>query len=115
VDNNKSRILASPNDLMFLRDKLKIKVKGYFFSPMYRERRWDGYKRYITEVGGLFSTGLLDQVVELLEKNKYTFEIQDNRKHFYPKNDIRDLGDLELRGDQIEAVEAFLNHKVATN
>lgn len=112
VDNQKSRLLAPLEDIITLRNKFKIRSKGYFFSPAYRSGQWDGYIRYITEATGSFATGLLDQVIELLEASGYKWEITDKRVHFKPKWDITDLGDLTLRKDQLEAVRALLSHKV---
>ena len=113
LGNNKSRLIGPTKHTDYIRDKFKIREQNYFWSLAYKRRQWDGYKRYISEVGGLFSTGLLDQVVALLKKEGYKYKIEDTRQLFYPRHEVTDLGDLTLRKDQVEAVESFLSHKVA--
>jgi len=113
INNNKCKLIAHKKHLIFLREEFKIRAKNYFWSQAYRNRQWDGYVRYISELTGQFDTGLLDQVVALLEKNKYKYTIQDNRVTFKPIRSIKKLGGLKFRPDQLEAVDLFLTHTIA--
>lgn len=112
VDNNKSRLVAHRKHLIFLRDEFKLRTKNYFWSPAYRQGHWDGYVRYISEVNGLFDTGLLDQVCELLRKHNYKYKIEDRRPSFSAPHTIKKLGGLKFRQDQLDALKCFMEHKV---
>lgn len=112
VENNKSRVICSLKTLIALRESIKIKAKGYFFSPAYRSRRWDGYIRYISEVNGMFSTGLLDQVGDALKKMGKEFFVTDNRRLFKPVRVLKSIGDKKLFKHQLEAVKALFSNKI---
>lgn len=110
LDNQQSRVVGKTQILHELHEAIKLKAPGYFFSPAYRKRVWDGYIRYITKTG-MFQTGLLDMVTAELKKmgKKYIFE--DRRDHFKDLKIVDKLGDLTLRGYQRDAVYATLNHQ----
>lgn len=116
LGNNKSRVIATTKTLSKLRRDFKIRAKNYFWSPAYRQQKWDGYVRYISEVNGSFSTGLLDQVVELLKEQGKKYEIVDNRELFNPIHKVEDLNltDFESFFDhQHVSLQAFLENRVA--
>lgn len=112
LQNNKSRLVGHRGQIMEIREELKIKAKGYFFNAAYRKRQWDGYVRYITEQTGMFSTGLLDQVIELLKKYEYEYKITDKRELFKDLKLITELGDKTLMGHQLAGVKALLENKI---
>jgi superfamily II DNA or RNA helicase len=82
-------------------------------SSLSRKRQWDGYVRYISEVNGLFATGLLDQVIALMDSFKYRWKIIDQRDLVLPNKDITSLGKITFRPDQLEAISLFKNNKLA--
>lgn len=88
----------------------KIRVKNAYFAMM-RSSGWDGYRRFITETG-MFSTGLLPEVVAWLNENEVEFETVDKRSLFKEKGIITNLGDFEERSYQAEAVKALLNNRL---
>lgn len=111
IDNNKSRLVCATTKLHELREEFKLRAPGYFFSPAYRRRVWDGYVRYITETG-LFSTGLLSEVCELLDKHKWKYKIEDDgRDSFKDLHEIKELNGKVFRGYQAECVKALLNNR----
>lgn len=110
VDNNKSRVVGSRKAVNKLHNEFKLRAPGYFWSPLYRRRIWDGYTRYVTETGS-FQTGLIDYVTDHLKKLKYKYTIEDERSAFKDLHIIDKVGDFELRGYQRESVVALLNNK----
>jgi hypothetical protein len=113
INNNQSRLICDRKRIIKLREALKIRAKNYFWSPAYRRRQWDGYVRYISEVNGLFATGLLDQVIALMDSFKYRWKIIDQRDLVLPNKDITSLGKITFRPDQLEAISLFKNNKLA--
>lgn len=112
VNNQKSQVLTDAKTLHTLRKQMAIKAKNYFWSPAYRSGRWDGFVNYITEKGGLFETGLLDQVCQKLRDMDRKYTITDNREKFRDINEVSDMGGLEWRTHQQESLHATLNHRV---
>lgn len=110
IDNNRSRVVGSRKVVTYLHNTLKLKSPGYFYSPAWRSRAWDGFIKYVTE-NGTFQTGLLDQVCTLLKKKKYRYELEDGREHFKDLHEVTSLGDLESRPYQLDAVKATLNNR----
>src|SRR5882757_6630128 len=111
LDNNKSRIVGSLKAVKKLREIMKLKSPGYFYSPAWRSRQWDGFIRYVTDTG-TFATGHLDQVCKALKNERYRFTIEDGREHFRDLHEVTSLGDLESRPYQLEAVRATLANKM---
>lgn len=109
VDNNKSRLLGDAELIHKLRETYKIKKPGYFFSPAYRKRVWDGYQRYITE-GGLVSTGLLPELLPLMEKLKIGVSIEDRRIPIKISNLKETLKGEDLFAHQVESRNALFNN-----
>ncbi len=111
LSNNKSRILAPTQTLFEIREnpKLKVRNKGAFYSPAFRNRTWDGFTRYVTE-SGLFSTGLIDYVTEALDSMKLSYRLEDSLEHLevIPQKEINNI---TLRDYQGAGVEAVINHK----
>jgi superfamily II DNA or RNA helicase len=63
----------------FLYNALRHRQKGYFHSPAYKSRRWDGFINFYTLESGKFLTGLLPEVLVALEKTGEDYEFVDNR------------------------------------
>jgi superfamily II DNA or RNA helicase len=110
VGNHRSRIVGDLKIILKLSKTLRLKSPGYFFSPAWRDRVWDGYINYVTETG-TFMTGLIYQVTDLLDKWEIEYDVEDSRETFKPKHNITELGGLEMRDYQLAAVKAFLGHK----
>lgn len=101
IYNNKSRIIAGRDILYKIQQLTKIRAKNYFWSPLYRKRQWDGYIKYVSEATGYFSTGLLSQIVDVIEAEyKTKVVLKDLRNHIkLRKNEVVELGGLELRDE----------------
>ena len=113
IHNHKSRVLGDLKIIHKLSNSTKIKAKNYFWSAAWRERKWDGYIRYVSQTNGYFSTGLLDQIIAVLNEWGTKFKIEDKRNLFKDKNKVDSLGDLKGRDYQLDALTAILNHKVS--
>lgn len=109
LDNNKSRVVGSRQVVAELNDIMKIRSPNYFWSVAWRQHKWDGYVRYVTETG-LFSTGLLHEVVYWLKHWGKKFKIEDGRDSFKDLHEITKLGDKEFRPYQKAAIHATLNN-----
>lgn len=88
---------------------LRYRPEGYFFSPLYKSRRWDGYIKMFTKNSQVFQTGLLPKVINLFNENNIEYKLIDERKK--PVNTIyynckQKLP--ELRQYQKEAVTNFV-------
>ena len=59
---------------------LRFREKGYYHSPAYRQRRWDGYRNFFTLKTGQFLTGLLPEIKLALYKMKCEYDIVDTRE-----------------------------------
>lgn len=112
LNNQKSRVLTTRVIRMRLRDIMKIKAKNYFWSPAYRRGAWDGYVNYISEENGVFSTGLLDQVIKHLRNFKVKITIEDDREVFKGIHIPKNLGGLKAYDYQEKARVLTLNHKI---
>lgn len=115
VDNHQCRILAELKVRLALRERVKIKNRNAWYSPLYHKygrdgnRIWDGFVRYVTE-GGLFSTGILDQVCDALDKMGKKYKLSDQRESFKGVKELKELGGLEFRDYQLESVSSVLNN-----
>lgn len=62
-------------------DALSAYVKGYQFSPQFKQRRkdgsrvWDGKLRLFSRVTNSFPVGVLDIVCDILKKNKIVYDL----------------------------------------
>lgn len=100
---------------------------GAWFSPQYKKQLWDGRVRFVKydRRKGLyrFPTGLLSNVVKLLEEKQWRYSLEDNRDYDWvePLDVLGDnkLGSIRIREYQQKAVVAALTHgrgiiKIAT-
>lgn len=98
----------------FLYDNLAADVPGAQFSPQVKRGFWDGKTHFYDKTTHTFASGLLNDVTELLEKVRFTYEFTfstiDNRPdRFVNSEDLPDeisLGGLTLRDYQMQAVRA---------
>jgi superfamily II DNA or RNA helicase len=111
IGNHRSRIVGDLKVVVKLSRALRLKSPGYFFSQAWRDRVWDGYINYVTETG-TFMTGVIYQVIEKLDEWEVKYTLEDSRETFRPKHSITELGGLEMRDYQLDAVTAFMDHKL---
>jgi superfamily II DNA or RNA helicase len=75
---NSHLITDNPKLISALRDLYAFKVPGAEYSPQYRNKVWDGKKRFFSQKGE-FKTGLLERVLLDLKKAEADVKIIDNR------------------------------------
>jgi len=109
IDNNKSRILGDRILVEELADRTKVRVKNAWFAM---RNGWDGFVRYVSTETGSFSTGLLPMILDILKKEKISYELEDKRAPFKDMHEVTKVGDLTLRDYQQAALHAVLNNKV---
>lgn len=112
-------------DLLYNIDRrFAIPVPNYWFSPKYKEGKWDGRKHFFSLHTMKMLSGLLEELVRWLDENNVQYTIEDLRKPIEKVEPILELAGKSLgsvRFDyQKEAVEAVLKHgrgvlEVATN
>ena len=68
------KIKAEPGIMMELSDVFTFPVPGAQFSPLYRNKVWDGKIRLLNVMTGLIYAGLLGYVEDFCEKRKYEIE-----------------------------------------
>lgn len=118
TDTNQATI-----DLLY--DKLAVRKPGYYFSPSFRMKKWDGYIRFFNKKNNSFPSGLLKMVLEELEGDveiydeRETFEVEIPEKIKLYEPDA-DEGFIMLRDYQYDAVVNALKQargivNVATN
>lgn len=113
LTNNRCQLQGKPKYVIKLRNSalLAVKVKGAFFSPAYKSRRWDGFYRTVSDAG-YFETGLLPTVLRLLKEWGEPVTIKDNRTSKVEGKLPKRLNGHELREYQLEGLSKILNHKV---
>lgn len=110
VNNAKCKVECTLEELRFLRDKMRIRVPGAFFSDAFRRRVWDGFSYYITE-SGYMATGLLPKLSKILNDKNWEYRIVDKRVYGIPKTKLpKKLGKLVLRDNQLESVKSVINN-----
>ena len=62
-------------------DELSYFVQGAQFSKAYRDKNWDGFKRFLVKQS-LFPTGFLNDVCKIIKKNKIKVIKKDTRKKY---------------------------------
>lgn len=110
--NNKSNITGDAVIIHKLRETYKIRAKNTFFNPLVRQGHWDGWVRYISEINGLISTGLVPDIVNLLTEWGIEYEIEDKRDSFRAIGCPEELNGEFLREDQKEVVNKVLNNRL---
>ena len=117
-------ILADEMILYNLRERLKFHPAGYFFSPKYKAKVWDGYIRLIKN--NTLPSGLIPKLCEVIKEFNCTFTVDsrylqkyDITKEFISSysnflNLTDDKGNrISLRDHQLEGVyKAVLNKRI---
>lgn len=105
-------------DLKTLRALDKIcsyRVAGYWFSPAYKSRRWDGKEHLFkfTQARGYHApAGMAEDIARALKKRKVDYEVVHARAFNSEERRITWNTDVVLRDYQIEAVRALLGGQV---
>ena len=101
----------NPKIISALKDKYAFSVPGHEYSQAYRNRRWDGKKRYFAS-NGKFRTGLLPRIVKDLEEIGAT-DIEWENKPESEEPFIPSVGNFEYREYQEKAIYQCLKKKRA--
>lgn len=105
------RDLDDPDIIDDIKYKLSVRPDNYYFDPLYKSHKWDGYVHFLDKRGNRFPTGLLKDVVSVI-KGKVPFELIDKRKvNWYDiQNFPKELhfDDIELRDYQYDSVKQSL-------
>src|SRR5688500_8849725 len=104
IYNQKSKLVATRKKRYKIWKDFAIKDKKAFWARLHGRSNWDGYLRYISEETGSFSTGLLDQLINLIKKHGWKYTIIDHRPTFKDLHEITELGELKFRPDQRDAL-----------
>jgi len=73
---------AFQSDFVALRKKMSFRPDGYLFMPLYRQHKWDGWKRLLWKNSKrcYFPSGLLSIAREFLTERKIPHRVVDRRK-----------------------------------
>lgn len=120
VGNVRSKIEHIPLAVSnLLAKQFSVKVPNYWFSPKFRNGQWDGTQKFFLRPANTFPTGLLSQVVEILqEEYEITPEIIDQRKGVkdYILKEIPEdyqISETKTARDyQVDTVNSLINNKV---
>ncbi len=98
-----------PRELAICKKALKVWIEGCQYSDLFKEGKWDGYKKFFTPALE-FEIGLLDELLYSLNKSKVTYKIIENdyRNEIVDNFVIKD----SLRPHQGEAVNAFFKANI---
>ena len=77
ISNRKTTFEAKDSVLLHLRDQFCFRPPGYFFSPKYQNRQWDGYIRLYRNKK--VATGLFLDQLPKLESSGVQFTTKDTR------------------------------------
>lgn len=100
-----------------LNTELSVREPNYYFNPLYRSGRWDGYYRPYNLSNNILPTGLLPQAIDKLQEIDEQYTIIDTRKN--PKYLEQTYSDIELiqsrkqlRDYQVQSVNDFVKSQV---
>ena len=119
INNATSKISGLPRNVKsVINSHLAVKMPNYWFSPKYKQGLWDGTIKFFQYQTGMFPTGLLPRILELLEEVELTdYEIVDLRKDLKtfkvdPINYGYKIGEKTVRNYQVDAVNSVLTNSV---
>lgn len=112
INNQKSKLVGDLKVKMKLAKALRIKSPGYFWSPAWRQHKWDGFVQYFGEDSGMFKTGLLPMVIEQLKEMGVKYELEDNRELFKDIHVPEELGDKDFRDYQHIARKSVIENRI---
>ena len=65
-----------------LRELLSYNPPGYYFSPKFKNKTWDG-RIYLIFKDQIFPTGLVSKVIEFFDEEDINYQVIDER--LFPK------------------------------
>ena len=104
LGNVYSKVVAE--DFKTLRYHMSIQAEEAWFSPQYKEGKWDGRKYFITP-SGVFLTGLYSVLRQYCKDNHLKLRVEDNRNipsFEVPKQEDIFIDGLSKRSYQIETI-----------
>lgn len=129
INNNKCQIHCGPLILIKIREEMRLRVPGAFYSDAFRKRIWDGYWYPVSEMG-YFETGYLPKIFNWVTNNtKEKIEFEDNREIYIETDKEKSfshavnnplitykipkkLGNLIPRDYQIKAIKSIIYNTV---
>ena len=123
IKNDISQLQTSDENLIqFLFTSLQFKERNYFHSRLYKQRVWDGNVNFFNIKNGKFLTGLLPEVLSVINYKKIECEIVDLRNNLdfkIPKINQDFLNEwlptntspVILEDYQVELVNQGIKHK----
>lgn len=83
VNNVIGTLITSDQKLKdVLIERLRFRPKNYFFNPLYRSKKWDGYKYFFDKKNGSFLVGILPEIQAVLRHLKKEYVFLDERTPF---------------------------------
>src|SRR4051812_5577998 len=108
IENNYSWLLTNDSEIKHtLWNSLRVRERNYYHSPLYKQKKWDGYVDFFKKDSGKFLTGLLPEVRLALKHLGARYETQDLRSSFDFTCDRVDenwLSPLVLRDYQVDYI-----------
>jgi len=100
-------------------DMLSILDPKRWVKQSFRQKRWDGYFRMYNTASGYLYTGMLNYVLDRLEKEVISvhpgfleYKTTDERIYSEPLGDSWNLPDITLRDYQVDALKAIFSAPV---
>ena len=82
IQNVNTWLLSSDRDLKAkLHTSLRFREKNYYHSAAYKRGKWDGFTNFFNERSGMFLTGLLPEVMQLMKKLNKPYTVVDERNN----------------------------------
>jgi DNA excision repair protein ERCC-3 len=91
-----------------LSDECSFFKTGANFSKLYREKKWDGRRRFFSSATHMFPTGLISNVIGIMKKLGCQYKIHDCRIKPEKEFGVELEGDFSYRTYQQMAVEGAL-------
>lgn len=128
VHNSRCKLVTADRAIIALiDDAFSVYVDGYFFSPLFNKRMWDGKFHAFSRLTGVFKIGLLVPVCEELRKHKIEYLIEEKRVKpvssgeiqpqllFLESEGFRELRDYQNAGVGVMHKHSYGVIKAATN
>ncbi|MCK9596738.1 DEAD/DEAH box helicase family protein [Candidatus Pacearchaeota archaeon] len=108
-----------PNERNILLNHFAAKIPGYQYSRAFKMGGWDGFHRFYDRKTDSLPIGFFNQLIEVLKKNNFDYEIVDDSIISKPQYNELNVS-LDLRDYQIDAINKAIENKrslvsIATN
>lgn len=120
INNSQSKIEHLPRPAgAILAQELQVASPNYWFSQKFKNGMWDGKIKFFVRPANTFPTGLLPQVVTLLEENEVSFKIDDRRSNVNEyklqpvSEDYKVTAAKESRGYQVDTINKVITNEVS--